>query len=218
MTDDAMARIRGRRGLVGQIATFCGLTRGAVWKWRQVPAERVVQVETVTGIPRHELRPDICPPPQQSTMQGGFTVSDAQQADDYLALAAETAAGDVRDHILDALRNDHDPLPWSFRTEVKQREVVDRVTRFSRGLVDKLCSMVVSQGLQAAKGKLTRLTTTSGVQMTVTVSPSDPLRHGLLDRVGGQVMIVLSPAEEMSGERAPVRIKRDQGDMLDAAE
>jgi hypothetical protein len=126
--------------------------------------------------------------------------------------------GDVRDHILDELRNNYDPLPWSLRKEAQQREVVDRATRFARGLVDRLCSAIVAQGQQAAKGTLVRLATTNGVQMTVRVSPSDPLRHELLDRVGGPVMIVLSPAEEMSGERAPVRIRRDQGDMLDAAE
>jgi DNA-binding transcriptional regulator YdaS (Cro superfamily) len=218
MTDDAMARIRARRGLVGQIATFCGLTRGAVWKWRQVPAERVAQVEAVTGIPRHELRPDICPPPATISQQGDDHVSTDAQADDYLALATATAVGDVRDHILEQLRNDHDPLPWSFRTEAKQREVVDRVTRFARALVDKLCSMVAAQGLQAAPGKLVRLTTRNGVEMTIHVSSTDPLRHELMDRVGGPVMIVLSQAEEMSGERSPVRIRRDQGDMLDAAE
>ena len=31
----------------------------AVSQWRRIPAERVVEVERITGIPRAELRPDI---------------------------------------------------------------------------------------------------------------------------------------------------------------
>jgi DNA-binding transcriptional regulator YdaS (Cro superfamily) len=29
------------------------------WKIRRIPAERVLEIETVTGVPRHELRPDL---------------------------------------------------------------------------------------------------------------------------------------------------------------
>lgn len=31
----------------------------AVHSWRRIPAERVVAVERITGIPREELRPDL---------------------------------------------------------------------------------------------------------------------------------------------------------------
>jgi DNA-binding transcriptional regulator YdaS (Cro superfamily) len=39
------------------------ITSQAISQWRRIPAERVLEVERVTGIPRHELRPDIYPPP-----------------------------------------------------------------------------------------------------------------------------------------------------------
>jgi hypothetical protein len=58
----AMGRIRTERGLISRIAEALGITRGAVSKWTRVPAERVLVVEGVTGIPRHKLRPDIYPP------------------------------------------------------------------------------------------------------------------------------------------------------------
>jgi hypothetical protein len=35
------------------------LTSQAISQWRQVPAGRVLQVEELTGISRHELRPDV---------------------------------------------------------------------------------------------------------------------------------------------------------------
>jgi DNA-binding transcriptional regulator YdaS (Cro superfamily) len=54
-----MDLIRARRGLLAQVAHGLGMTRAAIVKWRQVPAERVVEVERITGIPREQLRPDL---------------------------------------------------------------------------------------------------------------------------------------------------------------
>lgn len=48
---------------VPRLARALGLTRSAIHQWEQVPAERLPAVEAYTGIPRHILRPDICPPP-----------------------------------------------------------------------------------------------------------------------------------------------------------
>lgn len=44
-----------------QLARDLGITTGAVWQWRRVPAERVIDVSRLTGIPREELRPDLYP-------------------------------------------------------------------------------------------------------------------------------------------------------------
>ena len=35
------------------------ITGQAISQWKQVPHERVIDVETATGIPRDELRPDL---------------------------------------------------------------------------------------------------------------------------------------------------------------
>lgn len=49
------------RGLRKRIAEGLGITHGAVSQWRRIPAERVLDVERLTGISRHELRPDLYP-------------------------------------------------------------------------------------------------------------------------------------------------------------
>lgn len=49
-------------GNVGLAKKLGGLTPQAVSQWRRVPVERVLDVERATGVPRHELRPDIYPP------------------------------------------------------------------------------------------------------------------------------------------------------------
>lgn len=54
-----IAALRAQRGLLSRIAREIGVTRGAVAAWRRVPAERVLAVARITGIPPHELRPDL---------------------------------------------------------------------------------------------------------------------------------------------------------------
>jgi DNA-binding transcriptional regulator YdaS (Cro superfamily) len=41
------------------LAHLLGVNRQAVDKWRHVPAERIVQIERLTGVPRAILRPDL---------------------------------------------------------------------------------------------------------------------------------------------------------------
>lgn len=48
-------------GGVTRLAEAVGVSRSAVSQWPRVPANRVLAVEKATGVPRHELRPDIYP-------------------------------------------------------------------------------------------------------------------------------------------------------------
>ena len=58
---DRAAKVMGTQAA---LAEKLGVTAQAVTNWRRngVPAERVLDIERVTGVPRHELRPDIYPP------------------------------------------------------------------------------------------------------------------------------------------------------------
>lgn len=53
----------GNTGLARRLGK---LTSQAVSQWKHVPAQRVLDVERITGIPRHQLRPDIYPMPVSS--------------------------------------------------------------------------------------------------------------------------------------------------------
>lgn len=46
----------------GKLGAAVGVSSQAISQWKQVPAQRVLQVERVTGVPRHMLRPDLYPP------------------------------------------------------------------------------------------------------------------------------------------------------------
>ena len=61
---DGMELIRSERGTIAKIAKGLNINASAVSMWRRVPAERLPAVSEITGIPRHQLRPDICPAPE----------------------------------------------------------------------------------------------------------------------------------------------------------
>ncbi len=57
---------RARSNLTQEaLASMLGVQKAAVCKWerKQVPAERVLHLEQITGISRHHLRPDVFGPP-----------------------------------------------------------------------------------------------------------------------------------------------------------
>ena len=45
------------KALAGRI----GVSPQALSQWHRVPAHRVLDVERISGVPRHELRPDLYP-------------------------------------------------------------------------------------------------------------------------------------------------------------
>lgn len=48
-----------------QLAAELGITKQAVHQWRKVPPERAMEVSRLSGMPLHELRPDIYPEPAE---------------------------------------------------------------------------------------------------------------------------------------------------------
>ena len=73
---DGRALLRTERGMLTRIAEGLGISRSAVAMWERVPAERLPDVERITGIPRHMLRPDIVPPPSIATTQASASAEE----------------------------------------------------------------------------------------------------------------------------------------------
>jgi TorA maturation chaperone TorD len=54
-------------GGASALARALGISQPAISSWKRIPAERVLAIESITGISRSELRPDLYP--QQDTVQ-----------------------------------------------------------------------------------------------------------------------------------------------------
>lgn len=60
-TRNAIEKSGGLSALSRQI----GITRQAISQWDRIPAEQCRQVSEISGVPLHELRPDIYPEPAE---------------------------------------------------------------------------------------------------------------------------------------------------------
>lgn len=59
---EALKRAIEKSGGLAGIAEPLGITPQAVSQWDEVPPLRVLAVERISGVSRHELRPDLYPP------------------------------------------------------------------------------------------------------------------------------------------------------------
>lgn len=59
--DEALSKAIKAAGSQAALARSIGTYRQVVNNWRSVPVDWVLKVESVTGVPRSELRPDIYP-------------------------------------------------------------------------------------------------------------------------------------------------------------
>lgn len=59
---DALTRAKNAAGGPSALAKKLGLKPQGVSQWTQVPAKHALAVEELTGVSRHDLRPDIYGP------------------------------------------------------------------------------------------------------------------------------------------------------------
>lgn len=57
--DPALEKLFQERGMQRRISAGLGITASAVQQWKRIPAERVIDVSRVTGVPPWVLRPDL---------------------------------------------------------------------------------------------------------------------------------------------------------------
>ncbi|GLR94088.1 MULTISPECIES: molecular chaperone TorD family protein [Bradyrhizobium] len=107
MRDDGLDRAIDAAGGIAQLARKIGISQPSVSNWTRVPAQRVIAVETATGVPRNDLRPDL-----YGEQAGSADPIDAARAQEY-ALLATLLSAPPSERLLDqlaALSGDATPL------------------------------------------------------------------------------------------------------------
>lgn len=59
MSEDALKKAIEIAGGPVALSRALGISSQAIPQWRQAPPNRVLEIERITGVSRHELRPDV---------------------------------------------------------------------------------------------------------------------------------------------------------------
>lgn len=110
MRDHGLNEAIRAAGGVSELARRVGISQPSVSSWNRVPAERVLEVEAVTGVARVVLRPDLYG--ERKKLAGEIDELDSARAQEYALLAALLGRAPDADLLqrLVQLRGDATPL------------------------------------------------------------------------------------------------------------
>lgn len=140
MRDPGLVAAFSTVGGVSELARRLGISQPSVSNWTRVPADRVVAVERITGVPRAQLRPDL-----YSEQEIGGDDVDLARAQEYALLANLLSAEPDPEMLsrISGLRADASPLgllhaelaeaAQRIRAEDVQREYFDLFIGLGRG-------------------------------------------------------------------------------------
>jgi TorA maturation chaperone TorD len=142
MRDPGLNQALQALGGVSELARQLGISQPSVSNWTRVPAERVMSVETLTGVNRVVLRPDLF---GERQMSGDVDEVDSARAQEYALLSALLARAPDAALLkrLAGLRGDATPLGLAHialadaasqtTTEQVEREFFDLFIGIGRG-------------------------------------------------------------------------------------
>ncbi len=87
MREQGLQKAIDAAGGVAALARALGIAQPSVSGWTRVPADRVAAIETLTGVPRSQLRPDLFSTESQAGAQPKVDEIDLLRASEYSLLA-----------------------------------------------------------------------------------------------------------------------------------
>lgn len=129
-------------------------------------------------------------------------------------IKADTLVGDVRDLVLQEMRDAKEALPWTVRSEKQQAEMIDRCDRFARNLVTKIVNAVAAGNNPAVPVTVKEWKVTDELKISLVGAANLQNMHCMID--GGAIgFLVFADKEPFQGEREPIKPTPDQGDLID---
>lgn len=143
MRDPGLNEAIKAAGGVSELARRIGISQPSVSNWNRIPAERVLEIEAVTGVSRVVLRPDLYT--MSMTTGGDISEEDSARAQEYSLLAALLRAAPSQDLLdrLAQLQGDASPIGMAHvalgeaaaktTAEMAEREYFDLFIGIGRG-------------------------------------------------------------------------------------
>jgi len=110
MREPGLEQVIQTAGGVRSLSRLLGISQPAISNWKRVPADRILQVEAVTGVPRAVIRPDLFGPTIMEESE--LDPIEQARADEYALLSLLLWRAPDRDLLgrLSHLKGDSSPL------------------------------------------------------------------------------------------------------------
>lgn len=129
-------------------------------------------------------------------------------------LKTDTLLGDVRDLVLQEMRDAKNALPWTTRSEKEQAEMIDRADRFAGNLIAKVVNLIAAGNNPAIPVTVKQWTVSDELKIALTGAASHLNVTNMID--GGMIgFLVFADKEPFQGEREPIQPAPNQPDLLD---
>lgn len=127
-------------------------------------------------------------------------------------IETDTLVGDVKDLILQEMRDAKDHRPWTERNEDDQDAMIDRADRFAVSLVAKIVREVAIMGRPSVPVQIKKWEVGDNLKIAAEGVPTEGNAITLLH--GGKIAyLVFGGVEDFKGERGELKATPDQGSL-----
>ncbi len=127
---------------------------------------------------------------------------------DEIDLQADTLRGDIRDVMLDRIKNMR--KPWAQMSNYEQSETIAGFDRVAKKLVRDAVRLVAAENQVEVTATLEQVAIKDGIKATLTLSRHAQGRHELADAVGQEILIVVLDSDRHDSERREAKADPDQ--------
>lgn len=129
-------------------------------------------------------------------------------------IETDTLVGDVKDLLLQEMRDAKDHRPWTERSEDEQDAMIDRADRFATALIAKIVREIAIMGRPSVTVQIKKWEVGEGLKIAAEGVASEGNAITLLH--GGKIAhLVFGDISEFKGERGELKATPDQGDLIE---
>jgi len=130
---------------------------------------------------------------------------------EVINFASETLTGDIRDFLVDRLRNF--PKVWAQMTEDEQENEIEAATKAADNLVSRAVKIIASEGRRTVDARLEKITISKNCELKITTNICNI--EDLTPCLNDAILLVTSGVDEFTGERAPCKADPDEPELFD---
>jgi hypothetical protein len=140
-------------------------------------------------------------------------MAEADFAPETLDLARDTMKGQLRDLLLDHMR-DSNTLPWNLRPESEQKTIIEFVEMSVSQAIAQAVQLIARDGKRAIVAQVDQVVVKDGLKVVLKTSNTEPHLLMLGNAVGATVLITSADADEYMGgqERHPDKLQAEMFD------